>query len=172
MSDDPTAFEIDFDPLTLHMRGYTAHGNRYFDVPFISQIDGDLWQGGCQYGLVLPPFIQHVISLYKWERYTVEHELSSFLEVTMYDSAAGEVDIDQLIAIAQWVNTCAEAAPTLVHCQAGLNRSSLVAGTALIISGAYDADLAIQRLRDQRSPACLCNPLFEQTLHEVADYAW
>ena len=66
-------------------------------------------------------------------------------------------------AIATWVNTCRETAPTLVHCQAGLNRSSLVAARALVLGG-RTPDEAITLIRRKRSPACLCNPAFERWL--------
>ena len=81
----------------------------------------------------------------------------------MYDSldqAYGQVD-----AIAAWVNAGRRSAPTLVHCQAGLNRSSLVAARALMLEG-RSADEAITLIREQRSPACLCNPAFERWLRE------
>lgn len=158
MSVDPTAFAIDFDPRAQRMRGVAVHGNTPFDVPFISNIAPNLWQGGCEDGLVLPREIKHVVSLYKWEQYTVEHELESSLTVTMYDSLDGP-DYDQVKALAQWVNICRQTGPVLVHCQAGLNRSSLVAATALVLDG-LSPEGAIALLRNVRSKACLCNPVF------------
>lgn len=161
MSVDPTRIAIDFDPREQRMRGYAMHGNTPFDVPFISQITDTLWTGGCMDGLVLPGDIEHVVSLYPWERYTVHHEVTSVLSVRMYDSldqAMGQVE-----GIADWVNVCRESGPTLVHCQAGLNRSGLIAATALIRSGMAPAE-AIALLREKRSPAVLCNDAFEDWL--------
>jgi len=63
------------------------------------------------------------------------------------------------------VNACREDGPTLVHCQAGLNRSSLVAARALVLGG-MTADDAIALIREKRSPACLCNPAFERWLRQ------
>lgn len=160
---DPTAFDIDFDPTVQRMRGYAAHGNTPFDVPFVSQITDNLWQGGCETGLVLPYNIKHLISLYPWERYEINHELDTELYVRMYDSTSQ--GFDQVKVIAQLVNACRKSGPTLVHCQAGLNRSSLVATTALILSG-MDNQEAVDLIREQRSPACLCNPSFERWLLE------
>lgn len=157
---DPTAIDIDVDPTARRMRGVAVHGNTPFDVPFISQIEGNLWQGGCQDGLVLPSFIDHIISLYPWEEYTAHHALASKLSVIMYDST--KQAFDQIEGIADWVLTCMESGPTLVHCQAGLNRSSLVAVTALCRSGRYDGSGAVDLIRSRRSPACLCNPSFER----------
>lgn len=162
--DDPTAFEIEFDPRVSRMRGTAIHGDTPFDVPFISQVTEDLWQGGCKNGLVLPSHIAHVVSLYPWERYTNDHTLKSMLSVRMYDSLDGP-DPEQVISIATWVNVCRKTGPTLVHCQAGLNRSGMVTAVALILDG-YDVTDAIALLRKQRSPAVLCNPVFEDWLVE------
>jgi len=161
---DPTALEIDFDPTVQRMRGITVHGHMPFDVPLISEIDHNLWQGGCEQGLILPRFIKHLVSLYPWERFTVRHELDSVLVARMYDSedqALGKVE-----AIARWVNACRETGPVLVHCQAGLNRSSLVVARALMLAG-KSADDAIITLREKRSPACLCNHAFEEYLRAL-----
>ena len=158
---DPTRIDIHTDPTQQRMVGYARHGNTPFDVPFISEIADSLWQGGCENGMVLPSFIKHLVSLYPWEAYKVQHELGSWLEVQMYDS--GDQGFAQVDAIAAWVNSCRADGPTLVHCQAGLNRSSLVAARALMLEGVSAKD-AISTLREKRSPACLCNPSFEAWL--------
>lgn len=155
---DPTRIEIQFDPLVQRMNGVAYHGNTPFDVPYVSQITDDLWTGGCTDGLVLPPEIAHVVSLYPWERYTIHHETRSELYVRLYDSE-GQT-LDSIDRIAAWVNECRADGPTLVHCQAGLNRSGLVAGRALVLGGMSGAD-AIALLREKRSPAVLCNKAFE-----------
>lgn len=159
---DHTAIPIEFDPTQQRMRGVAVHGRTPFDVPYISHVEGNLWQGGCTDGLVLPDEIQHVVSLYPWERYTNRHELRSLLSVFLYDEV-GAVDSDRILSIAEWVNACCDDGPTLVHCQAGLNRSGMVAGAALILRG-HSADEAIDLLRSRRSPAVLCNPSFEEWL--------
>lgn len=177
-SEDPTRINLqtnvkkEVDPTLVRMSGTAIHGNTPFDVPFISQIDGNLWQGGCQNGLQLPHFIKNVISLYPWEAYTVKHDLNSYLSVKMYDSL--EQSMEQVDAIANWINVCVKDGPTLVHCQAGLNRSSLVAARSLMLKSGpdwdeqpYTADEAIYLLRKQRSPACLCNPAFEEYLRSL-----
>jgi protein-tyrosine phosphatase len=161
MSIDPTRIKIDVDPRSQRMVGVSAHGLKPFDVPFISEIVPDLWLGGCEDGLVLPDFIENLVSLYPWESYTVNHELDSSLEVRMYDS------LDQVFhhvdSIATWVNACRDSGPTLVHCQAGLNRSSLVVVRALVLDG-MEVDTAIALVREKRSEVCLCNPSFERWL--------
>ena len=162
MSVDPTKIDIEFDPLRQRMVGISAHGLKPFDVPFMSEIVPDLWVGGCEDGLILPEFIDNLISVYPWEAYTVNHELESTLSVRMYDSI--DQAFHQVDAVAMWVNACRAAGPTLVHCQAGLNRSSLVAARALMLEG-MSAEDAITTLRAKRSPACLCNRAFEDYLH-------
>ena len=119
---DPTAFDIDFDPREQRMRGIATHGHTPFDVPFISHVEGNLWQGGCENGLILPEEIQHVVSLYPWEKYTINHD-ATYTEYRMYDSH--DIQEDDVRAAAELVNERVLDGPTLVHCQAGLNRSEI-----------------------------------------------
>lgn len=158
---DPTAFEIRFDPTQRRMSGWAIHGDTPFDVTFISEITPNLWQGGCEKGLVLPAHIDHLVSLYPWEQYKVNHELKSSLTVRMLDSTSQAMD--QVIAIAQWVNIARQTGTVLVHCQAGLNRSGLVATTALLLDDeTLTPDAAIRQVREARAEAVLCNTSFEQ----------
>lgn len=165
--EDPTKITLqtnvkkERDPTIQRMVGTAVHGNTPFDVPFISQIEGNLWQGGCENGLQLPHFFKHLVSLYPWEAYRVNHDMDSMLVVKMYDSL--EQSFEEVEAIAQWINVAKKSGPILVHCQAGLNRSSLVVARSLMLEG-KTADEAIAMLRDNRSPACLCNPVFESYL--------
>ncbi len=129
--DDPTAIDIKFDPTIQRMSGVATHGNTPFDVPFISEIAPNLWQGGCKDGLILPEFINHIVSLYPWEQYTGGTGLQTSLTVRMYDSE--DQAFDQVDAIAAWINEARKTGVVLVHCQAGLNRSSLVAARALMM---------------------------------------
>ena len=161
---DPTKINIDLDPTQQRMSGVATHGMTPFDVPYISEIAPNLWQGGCKEGLLLPKFIDHVVSLYPWEHYYNQRRTPSYLEVYMFDSL--DQSFEQVERLARWVNDCRKLGPVLVHCQAGLNRSSLVAARALMLDG-MTADEAIALLRDKRSPACLCNPAFEEYLRSL-----
>lgn len=163
---DPTRIDIAVDPTRQRMVGVSAHGLHEFDVPFVSEIADNLWLGGCEDGLVLPDFIQHLVSLYPWEKYEVRHTLRSRTEIRMLDSV--DQGFDQVDELAAWVNDCRRTGPVLVHCQAGLNRSSLVAARALMLDGAT-ADEAIGLIRERRSPVCLCNPSFESWLRSLDD---
>lgn len=158
---DPTWVDIELDPTVQRMRGIATHGMVPFDVPYISHVIGNMYQGGCSTGLILPKHIKHVVSLYKWERYTSEHLLSSFNEYTMYDSEEGIPEPKQLSEIIDVAHACVEDGPTLIHCQAGLNRSSLVAALVLIRMG-LSGRKAVDLLREKRSPAVLCNKAFER----------
>lgn len=165
--EDPTAIPIEFDPTRQRMVGTAVHGNTPFDVPYVTPITDDLWTGGCTNGLILPPEVDHVVSLYPWESYRSTRRLKSTMAVKLYD-ADDEPDRNLIYGLAEWVNACRRDGVTLVHCQAGLNRSALVAGLALVLSGdaAVGGD-AIAMLRDARSPAVLCNPAFTRWLSEA-----
>lgn len=161
---DPSWIEIRTDPLKRRMTGITAHGNIPFDVPYISQITDTLFVGGCTDELVLPDNIKHLISLYPWESYEGNSNVLSVMSVVMYDSHPVP-DPAQLESIAAWVNVCRSKEPTLVHCQAGLNRSNLIAALALIRGPEkFKPKTAIELLRYKRSPAVLCNVHFENWL--------
>lgn len=155
---DPTWVDMKRDPTIQRFKGWARHGNTPFDVPYISHIKDNLYQGGCQDGLVLPENIKYVFSLYIWEAYDANHEYE--LEaIKMYDDS-DEPDFNNIVELAAKVRDASHKAPTLVHCQAGLNRSSLVAGTALWLNGMPSAEIA-PFLRSRRSPAVLCNKTFE-----------
>ncbi len=140
-----------------HIEGIAREGNIPFSVPLYSQIDGNLWMSGCPRGSV-PEQFKFVISLYPWEHYAVlEHQIIT--QAQLFDSA-DVPDEGVLLAIARYVNEARKVAPTLVHCQAGLNRSGLITALALIESGAT-ADEAITLLREKRCLAVLCNKAFE-----------
>lgn len=164
-TEDPTAIPLRVDPLRQRMTGWTYHGNHEIDVPYMTEITDNLWQGGCESSLELPRFIEHVINLYPGVHYRTRHRLESELRVRMYDSV--EQGLDGVMALAGWVNSCRRQGPTLVHCQAGLNRSSLVVATALMLGDGMSAADAIAHIREQRSPACLCNRAFEQFLYDI-----
>jgi protein-tyrosine phosphatase len=158
---DTGRVDIDFDPSQTRISGVTRHGNHHFDVPLISQIVGNLYQGGCPEDLMLPEFIENLVSLYADASYTPRHPLASNLSAPFHDTL--DVDLTQVDSIARWVNSRCELGPTLVNCQLGLNRSALVVARALMLRG-YCASDAISLIRTKRSPVCLCNPYFESWL--------
>jgi len=167
--EDPTRIDLSTDPLSRRFRGVAYHGNTPFDVPFISEIVPGFYQGGCEQGLVLPENIKNVISLYPWEQYEINHDADR-VEHRLYDSA-DEPDMEGIVAIAEAVNEARKSGDTLVHCQAGLNRSGLVAGVALVLDGMSPQE-ALDTLRESRSDAVLCNKTFERALLNFKPEEW
>lgn len=150
------------DLTSHHIEGIAAMGHTHFNCPLITHVEGNLWQGGTPADVgKVPAYFQFVLNLYPWENYAVP-EGTEVKALKLYD--AGEVpDPAVLEELAAWVNEKRAIGPTLVHCQAGLNRSALVTALALIRSGSTP-DEAISLLRKQRSPAVLCNSSFEKWL--------
>lgn len=158
--------------------GYSNIGGHRIDCPLISHVEGNLYQGGCpdpqsseeidregnMYTSVvaLPDQFKHVVSLYPWGRYTLPEGCTRD-EFKLYDSTGQDTGtVEEIAALAY---KYVQDGPTLVHCQAGLNRSGLIAGRVLMLMG-YTAEEAITKLR-KRSPAVLCNPTFEQYLRGI-----
>ena len=156
------AARLQADLESHHIEGMAREGNTLFSCPLISQVEDNLWQGGCVNGVNLQGYFRHIVSLYPWERYVPGGDLDSFVEVRLYDGPRVP-DEAQLYAIAEWINVCKAHGRILVHCQAGLNRSALLTALSLVLAGSTPAD-AIRRLRDSRSPAVLCNKRFEEWL--------
>ena len=161
---DHTRIDISTDPLKRRMVGRTMHKGLDFDVPYMTQIADNLWQGGCEQGMVLPSHINYILSLYPWERYEIKHKMRQEVYVRMYDDP--NQALDQIEDLAKRVNEWRKKGQVLVHCQAGLNRSSIVVVRALMLEG-MSADEAISLVRTKRSPACLCNDAFEAYLRAL-----
>ena len=151
---------------THYIQGYAraaveAGKDGAFRVPLVSHIKGNLYVGGCINGATLPHDFVRVFSMYMWEQYVLGPD-TALVEVEMYDS--DEVpDPEGVHYLAKLVVESCKEGKTLVHCQAGLNRSNLVAATALIQQGSTPED-AIALLRERRSPVVLCNEAFEEWL--------
>lgn len=156
--------------------GYVPHAadrglDPNLDVPLISHVidglPGSLWQGGCidqpRFGraepVKLPDGFNYVLSLYPWG---VQYELPEGCErdiVTMYDSL--DQGFEQVDELADGVaDRLRDGQTCLVHCQAGLNRSGLLAARTLTRLGKSPAE-SIALLRESRSPIVLCNEAFE-----------
>lgn len=124
-----------------------------------SEILPGLWVGGCKDGTPLPYDFGFVLSLYPWEKYQLG-PATDRLQVRLFDTR--ELPDEKLLfALARVVNNQREERKVLVHCQAGLNRSSLITALALVQGGMCPSD-AIGLIRRQRSVDCLFNQTFEQ----------
>lgn len=108
------------------------------------------------------PRFDAILNLYQWGNYEVP-EGTEQLTVEMYDSLeAVSEQVDELAdTVIGWLNS---GKKVLVHCQAGLNRSSLVVARILMKKYDMKAWEAIKLIRDQRSPTCLCNETFAKHL--------
>lgn len=153
-----------------HILGYAraaleAGKPGYFDAPLISHIEGNLWTGGCINGVVLPDSFVRVFSLYPWERYVLGDNTER-VEVEMYDSDSVP-NREVLDGIVDQIVASLNEGPTLVHCQAGLNRSGLLSALVLMRLGRSAKD-AIALLRERRHEVVLCNQTFENWLLEEA----
>jgi protein-tyrosine phosphatase len=169
---DPTAYSLggnldQSDPRVRRLDAYANHGWFRLRMPYMTEIAPNLWQGGVGRGLILPDFVDYQLSLFKWESYDVRHELKESRTVTMFDSL--DQEFDEIPELSAWVNERRKLGPVFVHCQAGLNRSSLVVAKALLDNGdVQTGQEAIDLIRERRDPACLCNPAFEKWVRELA----
>lgn len=109
------------------------------------------------------PRFDKILNLYQWGDYAVP-EGTERVTVEMYDGhgVPDQNQVDELAdMVIAWMH---EDQRVLVHCQAGLNRSSLIVARVLMKRHKMTADEAIQHIRDSRSPLCLCNDNFRQWL--------
>lgn len=152
------------DLTSHHIEGITREGSIQFSCPLFSQIVENLWMGGCPRGDA--PQFNTIISLYDGEPYHV-YGGQTLVQAKMLDShdVPDSTQIAQLVA---FVAVSVEVGPTLIHCQAGLNRSGLVAAAYLIAARDVAPAAAIAHLRERRSPAVLCNKAFEAFLLGLA----
>jgi len=153
----------DTDPFTYIIKGYAAHNYTPFEMPAITHVIDNLWHGGFVHGLNLKNRFDVVVSLYPWERYGTQGRLVAY---RMYDG--NDVDVPTLNRATDTViSALNEGKKVLVHCQAGLNRSSLVVGNVLVNWAGMHPEDAITLMRAKRSPAVLCNPTFARYLLEL-----
>jgi hypothetical protein len=156
---------MDADLTSHHIEGIAAHGDVPFRVPLYSQIEGNLWMGGCPEG-ELPKVFEHCVSLFPWGSYYVA-EGQNHAKFWLLDSSQHAVPAAQFHAAADLALALTKLGPTLVHCQAGLNRSSVVTALVLMKLG-RTPEAAIEIIREKRSHACLCNPSFERWIRDGA----
>lgn len=153
--------QADFEshPIT----GY-LHTGEHLNVPLVSHIADNLYVGGCIQDVDLGDFFSHVFSLYMWEQYKTD-DSTERIEVKMYDSRSHPIDVETVESMSdQIVEALNEGGNVLVHCQAGINRSNLVATRVLMKAKGLSAADAIAILREKRSPLVLANKTFENYL--------
>lgn len=149
-----------------HIEGYAAAAYErglpsHFAVPLISHIEGNLYMGGCEDGVPLHDDFDLVVSMYMWEKFRLGPNTER-VEFKAYDSEHVPLT-PALDAALLAYNALAEGKKVLIHCQAGLNRSGLVAALVLMKQG-RSAREAIDLLRERRCDLVLCNLAFETYL--------
>jgi hypothetical protein len=167
-----TGLKADFE--SHRIEGYARAAEErgvdgYFSAPLISHVEGNLWQGGVRGRKVLnlPDGFKHVLALYDWEAYILPEGCDRKTVSNMMDSS-DIFDDESLNALADEAYAMVQDGQTLIHCQAGLNRSGLLASLVLRRMGHTSAE-AIKMLRDARSPMVLCNETFENYLLSLDD---
>lgn len=182
---DETSTQVRAEIDGTRIYGHAVHGGR-FNVPIFTEVgqvkNGALWVGGTpaenpalltsnywdetvdEEHIGTTPLFDKILCLYPWESYAVP-EGTERLSVEMYDDL--DQATDQVDELAQQVLHWLLGGHTvLIHCQAGLNRSNLVAARTLMLSG-QTADEAISSLREKRSREVLCNSAFENWLRSI-----
>lgn len=100
-----------------------------------------------------------VVTMYAWARpvdWSVEE-----LRWGIMDSPTEGIDLEALRETVAWAHRRWKVGKkTLIRCQAGLNRSSLVAGLVLVRDGMNGWE-AVDKIRRGRSTECLFNKRFE-----------
>lgn len=149
-------------PIEGYARAALERGlDGWFSVPLASHIEGNLWMGGCDSRVKLDDDFVNVLSLYPWEHYQLGPDTSR-VEVRLYDSEDMASD-ETLASIVETALAMVQSGKTLIHCQAGLNRSGLISALVLRALGKTSEE-AIALLREKRSPMVLCNQTFESYL--------
>lgn len=151
--------ETDFE--THHIEGW-LHGGQRLSVPLVSHIHDNVWQGGCIQGVRLSNDFVGVLSLYPWERYILGPDTER-TEVKMYDAGYLPRIEDISLAVRTAINFV-QKGKTLIHCQAGINRSGMI--TALVLNKHYGMPIeeAISLQREKRTEFVLANKHFEEFL--------
>lgn len=161
--------EAEADFASEHIEGYARAAmeqgeDGHFSVPLVSHIEGNLYMGGCLHSVRLGDDFSFAVSLYEGEAYTLGPNTARLVDVFHDSSHAITPNFARRMHdLAKIVNAMRAYGKTLVHCQAGLNRSGLVCALALMQEG-RSAEDAIALLRAQRCEVVLCNKTFHDWL--------
>ena len=139
----------------------TDKPGQFFVMESAQHITGNLWLGSHPSNI---RDYQFVVNLDGKPRYGIENKQTVLIK-PFYDIAEMP-DVDMLHDLAKTVLEMGSVGKTLVHCQAGLNRSGLVMALALMHDGMTAVD-AIALLREKRVSDVLFNSTFENWLLEL-----
>lgn len=134
------------------------------DMDFwISHIYENIYMGGCFNGLKLPYHIKHVISLDEYHRYDIDglnvtYDVFQMLDIDEKPDYHSFMEPAQLAY--EYFKTGED---TLIHCQAGVNRSGLVTAATLFKIG-FEPQEAIDLIKEKRFDECLSNQSFKTAI--------
>jgi protein-tyrosine phosphatase len=122
--------------------------------------------GGAPVGTA-PPQFDHFVAVIDG---VVEYRTRAYQTLTVAQMVDCEFipDVQLLNRLAAIISHLRSMGPTLVHCQAGLNRSGLVVAYTLMADQDMPAKDVIALLRLRRHPQVLCNPYFEKFLLDIS----
>jgi protein-tyrosine phosphatase len=149
------------------IEGYLATTGQKLSTDLFTELTPMLWMGGTPTDLLdktLPSYFRANLNLYHWGN-TIIPQGVEYLEFEMYDTQRDGVDTAKIWELAAWAYKQSRTRVTLINCQAGINRSGLVAAATLGLMG-YTAEQAISHMRHERSPLVLANPLFHKWVLE------
>lgn len=134
---------------------------------FISgTLDEDVIQRGkSTYSLAQPAPFDSVVCMYGHA-----NPIGYYVREQRFGIADAELDEEskpEIRQLAQWLHTEWKLGKrAAAKCQAGWNRSGLIAALVLLHEG-FSSDDAIALIREKRSPNALCNPHFVNYINEV-----
>ena len=104
---DPTAYDLGggpdlTDPRPCRLNTWANFGRHHLQMPFMTQVAENLWQGGVERGLILPDFVDYKLSYYRWEDYYIRHTLKESVTGEMRDSH--DQSFEQITDLTAWVN--------------------------------------------------------------------
>jgi hypothetical protein len=134
---------------------------------FISgTLDEDVVQRGkSNFSLAQPAPFDSVVCMYGHA-----NPIGYYVREQRFGIADAELDEEskpEIRQLAQWLHSEWKMGKrAAAKCQAGWNRSGLIAALVLLHEG-FSSDEAIALIRERRSPNALCNPHFVQYIEEV-----
>lgn len=154
---------MDFESLSADLVSHPITGylpdRRYIDLPLISHIKDNFYVGGYQ-DVDLGDFFSHIFSLYQWKKYRFGPD-TVLVAREMYDTP-DLVDVETVEEVSDLiVEALKTGGNVLSQCQAGINRSNLIATRVLMKHYNMTAVEAIELLRKQRGELVLANKTFE-----------
>lgn len=130
-----------------------------YSQPYFERRNGDRQPSDRDVEVTTDSF-EAVVTMYAWAR-PVGWGVQELRYGIMDSPSSSSFDLDSLKDTVVWAHKkWSKGDRVLVRCQAGLNRSSLVAALVLVREGIEPRD-AIRAIREGRSHRCLFNEAFE-----------